>query len=431
MTEMRFWVMWFCHHAHGDVGLEGSSTELIVVVHWLWGMCMRRMQHAIYCQGFPQQRQCFPPIQEPPVPPYFSIPASEVNCCCCHAVYVFVLAAWIALLSTQHIIIAGCILSRKLSCCHEALPVSDMANSHHNITLTITIAITICITNTVTAIIAIVHVIIGGGGKNGFLQCVGARNEVELAMQHTSHLPIPTHTSGTNQAQHQHHSQGQPGQQQQAPELPQQQQPQHNGLQEPSQQHNAHSTAPHQQPNASPFMSPHNGQPHNGQPEWDNGQQRQWQQQQAIMDSDSAPLPGSGSQPVSLDQHPSELPCPSPGSALGQEQGQMPKRGRETGLGVGSGGGSGMSDDDEAMMRAAGLGAHAEEELRGLSRLEEDALEAKVAGPIGQLPLPFSLVTETNLPSPPFPFPPLPSPPPLLLMSLLSEAIILCLHTSV
>jgi len=33
-----------------------------------------------------------------------------------------------------------------------------------------------------------------------------------------------------------------------------------------------------------------------------------------------------------------------------------------------------------------GLEKSAEEKLRGISRLEEDALEAKVAGPIGQSP---------------------------------------------
>ena len=60
-----------------------------------------------------------------------------------------------------------------------------------------------------------------------------------------------------------------------------------------------------------------------------------------------------------------------------------------------------MSDDVEASVRVAGLEQHAEEELRGLSRLEEDALEAKVAGPIGQhFPLhpPLSSLGQASIP---------------------------------
>ena len=142
---------------------------------------------------------------------------------------------------------------------------------------------------------------------------------------------------------------------------------------------------------------------HNGQAEWVNGGQQQ-QQQQALFGIDLPMLPGSGSQPVSSDQHQSgqhQLAGLRQGPALGQDQGPLPARGQGTGSGVGEVRGSGMSDDDETLIRAAGLEAHAEEELRGLSRLEEDALEAKVAGPIGQLsPFAFFLVAFPSLPFP-------------------------------
>lgn len=46
----------------------------------------------------------------------------------------------------------------------------------------------------------------------------------------------------------------------------------------------------------------------------------------------------------------------------------------------------GTSTEDEEGA-AGGLQKEAEEKLRGISRLEEDALEAKVAGPIGECPL--------------------------------------------
>ena len=64
-------------------------------------------------------------------------------------------------------------------------------------------------------------------------------------------------------------------------------------------------------------------------------------------------------------------------------QGQLPATGQGLGLSPAAGGSSGLTDEHEAAARAAGLDRNAEEELRGLSRLEEDALEAKVAGPIG------------------------------------------------
>lgn len=105
-----------------------------------------------------------------------------------------------------------------------------------------------------------------------------------------------------------------------------------------------------------------------------------------------------GSQPGSGDQHHSgqcQLPGPSQGvdnqgQKLVQKQGQLPTRSQ--GAGSGGGGEGGRGDEHEALTRAAGLEQDAEEELRGLSRLEEDALEAKVAGPIGQSPFTYGLV---------------------------------------
>lgn len=216
-------------------------------------------------------------------------------------------------------------------------------------------------------------------------------------MRSSCQLPSPAHLSDTYPAgrQHQGHGQLQQQQQPQQPLLQQQveqQQQDENGVQEATEQQHAHSRMPHQQPSVSPFM-----QAQNGQSEWANRQQQQQQQQkQPPVGGDSASSPGLGSPPMSLDQYASgqhQLAGPSQGPALGQDQGQLPAGVQGTGSGVGEGGGSGMSDDDETLMRAAGLELHAEEELRGLSRLEEDALEAKVAGPIGQLSLlAFSVV---------------------------------------
>ena len=222
-------------------------------------------------------------------------------------------------------------------------------------------------------------------------------------MQSSSQLASHTHISDTHQAQHQHQGHGQLQQQQQPQQRwlqqqPEQQQPDQNGVQEATEQQCAHSRMHHQQPTVSPFM-----QAQNGRSEWANGQQQQ--QEQPPVDGDSASLPGLGSAPVSLNQCQSgqhQPAGPSKGPALGQDQEQLPAGGQGTGSGVGEGGGSG-SDEDETVMRAAGLELRAEEELQGLSRLEEDALEAKVASPIGQLSqLAFSLVAR-SLPSPPVP----------------------------
>jgi len=58
----------------------------------------------------------------------------------------------------------------------------------------------------------------------------------------------------------------------------------------------------------------------------------------------------------------------------GQGQGQVPaERQRQT-----------SEEEDGEKAVPGGLEKSAEEKLRGISRLEEDALEAKVAGPIGQ-----------------------------------------------
>ena len=157
-----------------------------------------------------------------------------------------------------------------------------------------------------------------------------------------------------------------------------------------------------QQPAASPFAAasygqsaPPNGhlqgpsglmQPPNGQHQTSNGHQQTSNGQQY-------PLPGAGSQPVLLQTQPadqaqvqrpplqqSQRPGPDleqglqPALPPGQGQGQDPaERQRQT-----------AEEEDGEKAVPGGLEKSAEEKLRGISRLEEDALEAKVAGPIGQ-----------------------------------------------
>ncbi|KAL3157526.1 hypothetical protein ABBQ32_011986 [Trebouxia sp. C0010 RCD-2024] len=210
----------------------------------------------------------------------------------------------------------------------------------------------------------------------------GAKNQVELAIQRSSQVPphTPTPPPGAHQAQQHSHAQRR---------QPEQQPPQaHQGnLQAATKQQSLHSGL-HLQPVGSPRDA------QNGQTDWSNGQQ----QQQPPSDIGGAMLGRLGSQPGSGDQHHSgqcQLPGPSQGvdnqgQKLVQKQGQLPTRSQ--GAGSGGGGEGGRGDEHEALTRAAGLEQDAEEELRGLSRLEEDALEAKVAGPIGRVQV--SLIAE-------------------------------------
>ena len=209
--------------------------------------------------------------------------------------------------------------------------------------------------------------------------CAGAWDQVELTIQHSSQLP--THPSTPDQPdQHTLSQLQQPMHRHRHDQARQQQQQQRfseNDLPGTAQQPGLNGGLPHQQPVPSPFASAQNG-----QAEWPTTQQQQQTH------SEHRYLPGTGSKPMSVDQHQlpghNQLQGSSYSSAPGQDlQGQLLATGQGLGLGPAAGGSSGLTDEHEAAARAAGLDRNAEEELRGLSRLEEDALEAKVAGPIG------------------------------------------------
>ena len=165
----------------------------------------------------------------------------------------------------------------------------------------------------------------------------------------------------------------------------------------------------HQQPVASPFAAASYGQsappdghlqgsngqmqPPNGQLQASNGQHQTSNGHQQTSDGQQCCLPGAGSQPVLLQTQPADQaqeqhshlrqgqrPGPDleqglePALPSGQGQGQVPaERQRQT-----------AEEEDGEKAAPGGLEKGAEEKLRGISRLEEDALEAKVAGPIGQ-----------------------------------------------
>ena len=192
--------------------------------------------------------------------------------------------------------------------------------------------------------------------------CAGAWDQVELTIQRSSQLPDHIsnvgHQNGAEQQQHLHQHQLM----QQQPTAQQQQQPQQpqealhdltsdNGLYE---QPVARIFAA-----AQPETSNMHHRPLNGQLGTSNGQQ------QNSIDAVGYPnLPGAGSQPILLKANQSCI-----------TQGQRPPgQGQTPG-----------PEEGEGSASAGGLQKDAEEKLRGLSRLEEDALEAKVAGPIGNI----------------------------------------------
>lgn len=234
----------------------------------------------------------------------------------------------------------------------------------------------------------------------------GAWNQVELTIQRSSQLA--DHAAGHTSDDHaQDTSRSSPSLQHQQlqQESPARMQGPHQQQQsqEPQEQHNmVNNNLHHQQPVASPFAAvsygqsaPPNGhlqgpneqmQPPNGQLQASNGHQQ-------TSDGHHRFLPGAGSQPVLLQTQPADQaqvqhshlgqgqrPGPDleqglePALAPGQGQGQVPaQRRRQT-----------SEEEDGEKAAPGGLEKSAEEKLRGISRLEEDALEAKVAGPIGQ-----------------------------------------------
>ncbi|DBB10182.1 TPA: hypothetical protein ACH3X3_001759 [Trebouxia sp. C0006] len=249
----------------------------------------------------------------------------------------------------------------------------------------------------------------------------GAWNQVELTIQRSSQLadhpsgPTPDHhpqdtTRPSHSLQHQQLQQELPARVQ----GPHQQQQ----SQESLEQHDmVSSSLHHQQPVASPFAAASYGQsappdghlqgsngqmqPPNGQLQASNGQHQTSNGHQQTSDGQQCCLPGAGSQPVLLQTQPADQaqeqhshlrqgqrPGPDleqglePALPSGQGQGQVPaERQRQT-----------AEEEDGEKAAPGGLEKGAEEKLRGISRLEEDALEAKVAGPIGQVQI--SLIAE-------------------------------------
>ena len=203
----------------------------------------------------------------------------------------------------------------------------------------------------------------------------GTWSQVELTIQRSSQLP--EHNSGHVQTQSgpaSHLQQQSPEQQQHQVQLFHQQQQRQEVQYE---QGLANGNVPHRQPVATPFAQtaheqrePLNGQlaAPDGQPAFPNGQLEQ-------AANGHSELPGTGSQPILL-QGQGQMPGPGRRQVPGPSQQPLP--------GTRAEGGSSTEEEDREDPPPGGLQKEAEEKLRGLSRLEEDALEAKVAGPIGQ-----------------------------------------------
>lgn len=247
----------------------------------------------------------------------------------------------------------------------------------------------------------------------------GARNQVELTIQHSSQLA--DHPSGHTPADHPQDT-TRPShslQHQLQQELPRTQRL--HQQQESQKQHDMVSNSlHHQQPVASPFAAASYGQsapptghlqglngqmqPLNGQLQAANGQHQTSNGHQQTCDGQQCSWLGAGSQPVLLQTQPADQaqvqqshPCQGqrpgpdleqglePALSLGQGHGQIPAQTRRQ-----------TSEEEDAEKAApGGLEKGAEEKLRGISRLEEDALEAKVAAPIGKVQI--SLIAEAVL----------------------------------
>lgn len=151
-------------------------------------------------------------------------------------------------------------------------------------------------------------------------------------------------------------------------------------------------SVPHQQPAAGPLadapyrhLAGFNGQHQvsNGQLQAPDGHLEGSNGQHQSVDGHQH-LPGAGSRPVLLQTHSSDR--------LGVQQSHT-GQGHKPGPGQGQGPGGSPAQGQPQVPRtstpeeegtAGGLQKEDEEKLRGISRLEEDALEAKVAAPIGQ-----------------------------------------------
>ena len=134
-------------------------------------------------------------------------------------------------------------------------------------------------------------------------------------------------------------------------------------------------------------------QPPNGRIPASNGQNQTSNGHRPTSGGQQSSLRGVGSQPVLLQTQSADQPQVQhshlrqgerPGPDL--EQGLEPALSPWQGHGATPAQPRRQTAEEEAGEKVApgGLGKGAEEKLRGLSRLEEDALEAKVAGPIGQ-----------------------------------------------
>ncbi|KAA6424276.1 MAG: hypothetical protein FRX49_05488 [Trebouxia sp. A1-2] len=230
----------------------------------------------------------------------------------------------------------------------------------------------------------------------------GAWDQVELTIQRSSQLA--DHASG-----HTHHGQPQdtstPSQSLQHGQL------QHvlpASLQDLHQQEQSKELREQHNMSAPPngHLQGLNGQtqPPNGRIPASNGQNQTSNGHRPTSGGQQSSLRGAGSQPVLLQTQSADQPQVQhshlrqgerPGPDL--EQGLEPALSPWQGHGATPAQPRRQTAEEEAGEKVApgGLGKGAEEKLRGLSRLEEDALEAKVAGPIGQVQI--SLIAEAVL----------------------------------